>query len=152
MDAINISQEGEVCLRTLKTSYRRATLCDEKTVPRLPCNCFACQNKMGPSHLAYKLQTKRQIDNELGVSASLYLNTLSAITVAKQNPWTMHIQPTLVGGGSSYHGSSVRRTNTGVRPGAQCPGGVGVEVKHDSYARYMNRIQGKTILGRKCCR
>jgi len=54
-----------------------------------------------------------------------------------------HVQPRTVGGGSSYHSSSTRGTITGSRPGAQCPGGAGVDIKHNSYARYLLRLQGK---------
>jgi hypothetical protein len=85
------------------------------------------------------------------MDSSLFTSDLSAITVWKQKPHMMHFQPTLVGGGSSYHGSSTRRTNTGIRPGAQCPGGAGVEVKHNSYQRHLNRITGVALIKRACC-
>jgi hypothetical protein len=37
------------------------------------------------------------------------------------------------------NGNSLRGTLTSGRPGAAAPGGQGVDVKHDSYARYLNR-------------
>ena len=32
-----------------------------------------------------------------------------------------------------------KRTKTSLRPGALCPGGIGVDVKHNSYDRYLAR-------------
>lgn len=42
-------------------------------------------------------------------------------------------------------GNTTRRTTTAHRPGASRPGGVGVDVKHDSYARYLARKKGKVL-------
>jgi hypothetical protein len=41
------------------------------------------------------------------------------------------------------HGNSTKRSLTRDRPGAQAPGGKGVDVKHGSYARYLARLKGK---------
>jgi hypothetical protein len=43
------------------------------------------------------------------------------------------------------HGNSLRSTLTSGRPGAANPGGAGVDVKHDSYARYLNRKKAGTL-------
>lgn len=43
------------------------------------------------------------------------------------------------------HGNTTRGTTTANRPGASRPGGVGVDVKHDSYARYLARKKGKVL-------
>jgi hypothetical protein len=37
------------------------------------------------------------------------------------------------------HGNSLRSSLTSDRPGTCAPGGRGVDIKHDSYARYLNR-------------
>ena len=42
-------------------------------------------------------------------------------------------------------GSSVRGTRTGTRPGSQGPGGIGVDIKHNSYDRYLLRKKGKAM-------
>jgi hypothetical protein len=57
-------------------------------------------------------------------------------------------QLTKVASGTSYHTSSTRHTITRLRPGAMSPGGVGVDIKHNSYDRYLNRLKGKTVLRR----
>jgi hypothetical protein len=36
-------------------------------------------------------------------------------------------------------GNSLRSTLTSEKPGSCAPGGRGVDIKHDSYARYLNR-------------
>lgn len=44
-------------------------------------------------------------------------------------------------------GNSTKRTQTSLRPGALGPGGSGVDVKHNSYARYLAKKRGGVILG-----
>jgi hypothetical protein len=59
-----------------------------------------------------------------------------------------HIQVVNTGAGSGYHSSSTRRTITANRPGAMSPGGTGVDIKHNSYDRYLNRLKGQKVLRR----
>jgi hypothetical protein len=59
-----------------------------------------------------------------------------------------HIQVVNTGAGSGYHSSSTKRTITSNRPGAMSPGGAGVDIKHNSYDRYLNRLKGKAPLRR----
>jgi hypothetical protein len=54
-----------------------------------------------------------------------------------------HVQRVVSGSGSAYGASSTRRTITRLRPGALSPGGSGVDIKHNSYDRYLNRLKGK---------
>jgi len=95
------------------------------------------------------------IQNTVRVPASLYISDLAALSVY-QTPgiykvnWNQmsdrrerHIQPNMVTGGSTYHGSSTKKTVTRARPGAGCPGGAGVDIKHNSYERYLLRLKGK---------
>ena len=59
-----------------------------------------------------------------------------------------HHQPNPSASGSNPGGNSVKRTITRLRPGALSPGGTGVDIKHNSYERYLNRIKGKAPLRR----
>ena len=43
------------------------------------------------------------------------------------------------------HGNSTKYTLTRHRPGASAPGGIGVDIKHNSYARYLGRLKSKNI-------
>ena len=98
---------------------------------------------------------QKRIWNQVRVPASDYVMNLSAMTSAanrlaseininwqqmsdRVNPAE---QPTLV----PTKGNSLHRTLTSDRPGASTPGGKGVDVKHDSYARYLNRKKGMNI-------
>ena len=49
----------------------------------------------------------------------------------------------------STRGSSINRTITSNRPGAMNPGGIGVDVKHGSYTRYLSRLKAKNITSNK---
>lgn len=44
------------------------------------------------------------------------------------------------------HGNSTRTSITRPRPGALRPGGKGVDIKHNSYARYLNRRKGQAMI------
>jgi hypothetical protein len=48
--------------------------------------------------------------------------------------------------GTNPSGNSTKHTITRLRPGALSPGGAGVDIKHNSYARYLARIKGKAPL------
>jgi hypothetical protein len=48
--------------------------------------------------------------------------------------------------GTNPGGNSTKHTITRLRPGALSPGGAGVDIKHNSYARYLARIKGKAPL------
>jgi len=112
---------------------------------------------------AIQYQRLKIIQNTVRVPSSLYSNDLSALTVY-QNPalfddnnagvnWNQmsdrvvrHYQTNSAysqGGGGMFKGNSTRHTQTGIRPGSCSPGGYGVDIKHNSYYRYLNRIKGK---------
>ena len=59
-----------------------------------------------------------------------------------------HIQVVKTGSGSGYGASSTKRTITRNRPGAMSPGGSGVDIKHNSYDRYLNRLKAKKPIRR----
>jgi hypothetical protein len=44
---------------------------------------------------------------------------------------------------------STRRSITALRPGSLSPGGVGVDIKHNSYDRYLAKLKGKGPLRRE---
>jgi len=119
------------------------------------CRSFSCNRHLSTNVPAYQYQNLKIIQNTVRVPASLYMSDLGALNVY-QTPglygvnWNQmsdrrvrHIQPTIVTGGSTYHGSSTRSTITRERPGAGCPGGAGVDIKHNSYYRYLARLKGK---------
>jgi len=111
---------------------------------------------------AFQYQTQKNIQNTIRVPSSLYTMNLGALSVyetplnsIKVN-WNQmsdrknrHIQPNSGNSqGSFYHGSSTKHTQTRNRPGAGTPGGKGVDIKHNSYHRYLSRIKAEKPIRR----
>jgi hypothetical protein len=113
---------------------------------------------------AFQYQTQKVIQNTVMVPSSLYSMNLGALSTYQAPSRVLNIGvnwnqmsdralPHSQTGsgysqGSSYHGSSTRHTQTRDRPGAMTPGGSGVDIKHNSYYRYMNRLKAKKDLRR----
>ena len=101
------------------------------------CNCEVC--------------TQLLIQNQRRVPSSLYTMNLGAITTRGDNSNAPLQQYSLVNWNQSSdrnrpsistryvstRGSSTKRSKTRLRPGSLAPGGKGVDVKHNSYARYL---------------
>jgi hypothetical protein len=111
-------------------------------------------NNMASSDPSTQYYKQKQIQNTVRVNSSLYTMNLGALNVYQApNPnygvnWNQmsdrrdpHVQQFISGSNSS---SIWRKTG----PGALSPGGSGVDVKHNSYERYLNRIKGKTHIRR----
>jgi hypothetical protein len=131
-----------------------------------------CNQNMASNDPATQYQRQKIIQNTVRVKSSLYTMNLAALNVY-QHPKTTyglvvlsdggssyvvppgvnwnqmsdrrepHIQVVKSGSGSTYGASSTRHTITRLRPGALSPGGSGVDIKHNSYERYLNRLKGK---------
>lgn len=127
-----------------------------KNQPATICRAFSCNTSLCNVDPASQYIKLKIIQNTVRVPASLYVHDLGALTTYQRpDPrygvnWNQmsdravrHVQPNLVTGGSFYHGSSTKHTITRCRPGAGCPGGAGVDIKHNSYDRYLNRLKGK---------
>ena len=120
-------------------------------------------------------QKQKIIQNTVRVYASLYVMNLASLT-AYQKPLNTYqnleqagsfyqnaprvnwnqmsdrarpsVQVVKTGSGSAYGASSTRHTIVRNRPGAMSPGGIGVDIKHNSYDRYLNRLKAKGPLRR----
>ena len=137
--------------------------------------CRSCNKNLTSNDPASQYQRQKIIQNTVRVPSSLYTMNLAGLSAyqkplntpqfveqngsgyiapAKVNWNQMSDRPrparqvTKVASGTSYHTSSTRHTITRLRPGAMSPGGVGVDIKHNSYDRYLNRLKGKTVLRR----
>ena len=122
-----------------------------------------CDTNMTANTPANQYQRQKLIQNTVGVYSSLYtmnLGSLSAYTKPPQYPyggvcWNQmsdrpvpSVQRAYIPTGSNC---SLNRGNSSVtssRPGCQSPGGVGCDIKHNSYDRYLNRLKGKGPLRR----
>ena len=101
------------------------------------------------------ITTNKRIYNASRVAASQYMGSLAAANVFAGSSNKTALYPSgrqfqmsdraLGAIGTRVvpsHGNSLRGSLTRARPGASAPGGVGVDVKHDSYARYLARKKG----------
>lgn len=130
-----------------------------------PFSCLSCHASnyvLSANDPAYQYQTQKIIQNTVRVHSSLYTDNKGSLasfqpllrhTGVQWNQMSDRAVPHFQRGsggsqGSSYHGSSLRRTQTGMRPGAQTPGGYGVDIKHNSYARRLNRLKGGKLYRR----
>jgi hypothetical protein len=99
--------------------------------------------------------TQRRIWNQVSVPSSMYSMNLSSFTSAKQRlssqstiNWNQMSDRVFASEQSLVnhtHGNSLKSTLTSSRPGAASPGGKGVDVKHDSYARFLNRKKASNM-------
>ena len=123
----------------------------------------SCDTNLTSNTPANQYQRLKIIQNTVRVSSSLYTMNLGALNAyAKPTPATYNVcwnqmsdrpvpsvQKTYVPTkGGTVGSSSTRHTVTGPRPGAQSPGGIGCDIKHNSYDRYLNRLKGKAPLRR----
>lgn len=123
----------------------------------------SCDTNLNSNTPANQYQRLKLIQNTVRVASSLYTMNLGSLN-AYVKPgvdtynvcWNQmsdrpipSVQKTYVPTkGSIIGSSSTRHTVTGPRPGAQSPGGVGCDIKHNSYDRYLNRLKGKAPLRR----
>jgi hypothetical protein len=102
-------------------------------------------------------QNLKLIQNTVRVPSSLYISNIGSLSSYKKPTkltnyvcWNQmsdrpfpSVQKATVPTGSN---SSLNRKHTSVtssKPGGQTPGGIGCDIKHNSYERYLNRIKGK---------
>jgi len=111
---------------------------------------------------AYQYQAQKIIQNQVRTWSSLYADNLGALNIFQYPKSPLRVNwnqmsdraiPHYQSGsgysqGSFYHGSSTRHTQTNLRPGAMTPGGHGVDIKHNSYYRYLGRLKAKKPIRR----
>jgi hypothetical protein len=121
-----------------------------------------CDTNLTSSSPANQYQRLKLIQNTVRVYSSLYTSNLG--------PLNAYVQPSAATYGVCWNqmsdrpvpsvqksviptgiNSSMNRKHTSVtssRPGCQAPGGIGCDIKHNSYDRYLNRLKGKGPLRR----
>lgn len=138
--------------------------------------CSGCNKNLASNDPVSLYQKQKIIQKTVRVPSSLFTMNLASLNTYQSPPtnyklidvngstyisspyvnWNQmsdrrqpHIQFVKSGSGSGYGASSTKRTITRLRPGALSPGGSGVDIKHNSYERYLNRIKGKAPLRRQ---
>ena len=137
--------------------------------------CRGCNHNLASNDPASQYQRQKLIQKTVRVQSSLYTMNLAGLSgyqkpLAKyqllEQAGTPYYAPpgvnwnqmsdraspanqvTKVASGSSYHSSSTKHSITRDRPGAMSPGGIGVDIKHNSYERRLLRLKGKSVLRR----
>ena len=127
---------------------------------------FNCRNgrtatKLTGNSPSQRYQKLKLIHNTVRVPSSIYTMNLGALNVYQapnkiygvnwnqmsDRPYPSNQRATVPTG----YGNSKNNKHTSVtssRPGCQTPGGVGCDIKHNSYDRYLNRLKGKGALRR----
>ena len=88
----------------------------------------------GEKHAWIAMNFNRSFKKDVRSQMSDRLQLSNRAQPGKKNPYVI-----------PSHGNTTRGTTTANRPGASRPGGVGVDVKHGSYARYLARKKGKVL-------
>lgn len=126
-----------------------------------------CNSNLSGSTPAEQYQRLKQIHNTLRVHSSLYTSNLGSLHTYKKpisdntngfygvcwNQMSDRPIPSVqrVSVPTGYGISTINKRHTSVtssKPGCQTPGGIGCDIKHNSYDRYLNRIKGKAPLRR----
>ena len=122
-----------------------------------------CDTNMTANTPANQYQRQKLIQNTVRVYASLYtsnLGSLSAYTKPQYGTYSgvcwnqmsdrpvPSVQNAYIPTGSNCSLNKKHSSVTSSRPGCQSPGGVGCDIKHNSYDRYLNRLKGKGPLRR----
>jgi hypothetical protein len=117
-------------------------------------NCDTNLNSNTPSKQYQKLKL---IQNTVRVDASLYtanLGPLNAYAPPNNSTYGVcwnqmsdrpmpSVQKSTIPTGFRNSLNTRHHSVTSSRPGCQTPGGVGCDIKHNSYDRYLNRLKGK---------
>lgn len=125
--------------------------CNYTNVPNR--GCATCVNLAAPAQT--NTMTQKRIWNQVRTGSAIYTMNRAALTggasilaSGSTTNWNQmsdrvvaSIQPPM----HPTHGNSLRSTLTSDRPGAGSPGGSGVDVKHDSYARYLNKKKASQL-------
>ena len=108
-------------------------------------SCSSCQKAVACTAEI----TQKRIWNQVRVPSSLYAMNVGSLTSAAErlqngprvnwNQRSDRQQASLQKAVHPSHGNSTKSTLTSNVPGSCAPGGKGVDIKHDSYARYLNR-------------
>jgi len=114
-----------------------------------------CDTNLTSNTPASQYQRLKLIQNTVRVASSLYTMNLGSLSAYKHpgprgvcwNQMSDRPEPSVqrasVPTGSNNSLNNRHHSVTSSRPGCQTPGGVGCDIKHNSYDRYLNRLKGK---------
>jgi hypothetical protein len=124
--------------------------------------CRNCDTNLTSNSPENQYQRQKIIQKTVRVPASLYtmnLGSLNAYVKPKSDTYGVcwnqmsdrpipSFQKSIVPTGNNNSLNLKHRSVTSSKPGSQSPGGYGVDIKHNCYDRYLNRLKGKSALRR----
>lgn len=124
--------------------------------------CRGCNNGLNGNTPADQYQKLKLIQNTVRVHQSLYAMNLASLSSYVKKPanvyrvgWNQQsdraypsVQKASIKTGFYNSMNSRHHSVTSSRPGTQTPGGIGCDIKHNSYDRYLNKLKGRKILRR----
>ena len=146
--------------------YRTAIVYNEPNkllgVPPFYFRCKSMCPNLNGNTPAEQYQKQKLIQKTVRVYSSLYTSNIGPLNAYKKPTeatygvcWNQmsdrpvpSIQKTTVPTGFYNSLNSRRHSVTSSKPGGQSPGGIGCDIKHNSYDRYLNRLKGKGPLRR----
>jgi hypothetical protein len=122
----------------------------------------SCDTNLTSNTPANQYQRLKLIQNTVRVYSSIYTSNLGPLNAYKQPTavtygvcWNQmsdrpfpSVQRATVPTGFNNNLNGRHHSVTSSKPGSQTPGGVGCDIKHNSYDRYLNRLKGKGPLRR----
>ena len=138
-------------LQNMRGEDHLCTTCEENCTSTGPSRCGV--NCTGYDSAEVLKAKHKKVQKTVGVSSSEYAMNKASLMVFKNkrdssdmvNNASDKLQ-TAVSKNTPRHANSLMRTKFSLRPGAMNPGGKGVDVKHNSYARYLARKKGQRAL------
>jgi len=114
--------------------------------------CKGCTLRNSHTNPVANYQNQQRIWNTVRIDCAQYIMNKGALSAVNSDvQWNQqsdralpHIQRATV----PSHGNSTKYTITRNRPGASTPGGIGCDIKFNSYVRYLNKLKGKSVLKR----
>lgn len=128
--------------------------------------CRSCDTNLNGNTPADQYQKLKLIQKTVRVPGSLYTSNLGPLNAYKKPIsaplagfygvcWNQmsdrpipSVQRATVPTGFNNSLNSRHHSVTSSKPGSQTPGGIGCDIKHNSYDRYLNRLKGKGPLRR----
>jgi len=124
--------------------------------------CRGCNKGLTGNSPADQYQKQKIIQNTVRVYASLYTMNLGSLSSYVRKPedvynvgWNQQsdraypsVQKASIKTGFYNSLNGRHHSYTSSRPGTQTPGGVGCDIKHNSYDRFLNKLKGRKILRR----
>jgi hypothetical protein len=122
----------------------------------------SCNTNLTGFSPADQYQKQKLIQNTVRVYSSLYTSNLGPLNAYKKPTDTTYgvcwnqmsdrpvpsVQRATIPTGYNNALNTRHSSVTSSKPGSQTPGGVGCDIKHNSYDRYLNRLKGKGPLRR----